>query len=53
MPILAGAGIGDPEGTRTVLAIVALLVVMGVALVMVAVWLYRSTRPDPGFLAPL
>jgi hypothetical protein len=47
------AEIGDPEGTRTVLAIVALLVVMGLGLIMLAVWLRRSTRPDPEFLAPL
>ena len=45
--------IGDPDSTRTVWAIVALLVVMGVGLVMVAFWLRRSTRPDPEFLAPL
>ena len=45
--------IGDPEGTRTVIAIIALLVVMGLALIMVAFWLRRSTRPDPEFLAPL
>ncbi len=47
------ATIGDPEGTRTVTSIVALLVALGLALTMVAVWLYRTTRPDPELLAPL
>lgn len=51
--LAVAAEIGDPEGTRTVLAIIALLVVMGLGLVMLAVWLRRSTRPDPEFLAPL
>lgn len=51
--VAAGTRIGDPEGTRTVLAIVALLVVMGLALVMVAFWMRRVTRPDPEVLAPL
>jgi len=47
------ATIGDPDGTRTVTAIVALLVAMGIALFMVAIWLRRTTRPDPELLAPL
>lgn len=47
------ASVGDPDGTRAVGSIVALLVALGLALVMVAVWLYRSTRPDPELLAPL
>ena len=47
------AAVGDPEGTRAVTAIVALLVVLGILLVMVAVWLFRTTRPDPELLAPL
>lgn len=45
--------IGDPDSTRTVLAIIALLVVLGIALVMLAFWLRRQTRPDPELLAPL
>jgi hypothetical protein len=45
--------IGDPDSTRTVLAVIALLVVMGVGLVMLAFWLRRETRPDPELLAPL
>lgn len=47
------ASIGDPEGTRTVTSIVALLVALGLALLLVAVWLHRTTRPDPELLAPL
>lgn len=47
------ASIGDPDGTRTVAAIVALLVAIGVALAALAVWIFRSTRPDPELLAPL
>lgn len=52
---LAGAlgSVGDPDGTRAVTSIVALLVVLGVGLVMLAVWLFRVTRPDPEVLAPL
>jgi hypothetical protein len=52
-PLAVVASIGDPDGTRTITAIVALLVVLGVGLVMLAVWLFRTTRPDPELLAPL
>lgn len=47
------AAIGDPEGTRTVTSIVALLAAMGAALLILAVWVYRTTRPDPELLTPL
>lgn len=47
------ATIGDPDGTRTVTSIIALLVALGLGLIMVAVWLHRRTRPDPELLAPL
>ena len=47
------ASIGDPDGTRTITAIVALLVVLGIGLTMLAVWLFKTTRPDPELLAPL
>ena len=47
------ATIGDPDGTRTVTSIIALLVALGLGLAMVAVWLHRTTRPDPELLAPL
>jgi hypothetical protein len=50
---LVAADIGDPDSTRTVVAIIALLVVLGLALVMLAFWLRRTTRPDPDLLAPL
>ncbi len=49
----AVGSVGDPEGTRAITSIIALLVAMGLALVMVAIWLHRSTRPDPELLAPL
>lgn len=45
--------IGDPDGTRTVTSIIALLVALGLGLAMLAVWLFRTTRPDPELLAPL
>jgi len=47
------SSIGDPDGTRTVTSIIVLLVALGVALILLAVWIYRSTRPDPELLAPL
>ena len=52
---VAGAlgSVGDPDGTRAVTSIVALLAVLGIGLVMLAVWLFRVTRPDPEVLAPL
>lgn len=52
--VVAAAGtVGDPEGTRTITSIVALLVAIGLALVMIAIWLFKTTRPDPDLLAPL
>ncbi|WP_420453523.1 hypothetical protein [Ilumatobacter sp.] len=45
--------VGDPEATRTVYVSIAALVALGVALVAVAVWLLRATRPEPRVLAPL
>lgn len=47
------AAIGDPDGTRTVTSIVALLVAAGIALLVLARWLIRATRPDRELLAPL
>ncbi|HUF98808.1 MAG TPA: hypothetical protein VMM60_11835 [Ilumatobacter sp.] len=41
------------DDTRAVLAIVALLVVIAIGLAMLAVWLFRVTRPDRELLAPL
>lgn len=53
LAVVASSDIGDPGGTRTVYAIIAVLVVMGIALIMVALWLRRTTRPDPELLGPL
>lgn len=53
MLLTFAADVGDADSTRTIWAIIALLVVMGLALVMLAFWVRRTTRPDPEFLAPL
>ena len=48
------AGIaGDPDATRTVYGVVIGLAVVGVALLVVAIWLFRQTKVDPELLAPL
>lgn len=49
----ATTAVGDPSATRTVYGIVVALVVLGVACIVVLVWLVRATRPDPELLAPL
>lgn len=51
LPILSS--IGDPDGTRTVTSIIVLLIAIGLALILLAVWIHRTTRPDPDLLAPL
>ncbi len=52
--VVAGVAVsGDPESTRLVYAMVFGLVTVGVALVLLAVWILRQTRPDPEVLAPL
>lgn len=53
LPFYQLATIGDPDGTRTVTSIIVLLVALGLGLAMLAVWLHRTTRPDPELLAPL
>jgi len=45
--------VGDPTAARLVLLIVITLVVIGLALVAVAVWLVRATRVDPPEMAVL
>ena len=45
--------VGDPTAARLVLLIVITLVVIGLALVTVAVWLVRATRVDPPEVAVL
>lgn len=49
----ATASVGDPSATRTVYVTVILLVALAVALAVLAVWLFRRTRPEPQLLAPL
>jgi hypothetical protein len=51
--VSAAVAVGDPNGARTVMSLVAILVAIGVALLMIAVWMFRTTRPDPELLAPL
>jgi hypothetical protein len=50
---LLASSVGDPAGTRTITSIVLLLTVLGIALLMLAIWLFRLTRPDKELLAPL
>lgn len=45
--------VGDPGRTRTVYAVIALLAVIGIVMVMLAVWLIRTTRRDLEVLGPL
>jgi hypothetical protein len=52
MPVVAVAA-GDPESSRLVYAMVIGLIVVGVALVVLAIWILRQTRPDLDVLAPL
>ncbi len=56
--VLVGSAVGavtatGSDDTRTVMAIVVLLAVVGVGLAMLAMWVFRVTRPDRGLLAPL
>ena len=50
---VALVAVGDPGRDRTVYATIVLLVALGFTMIMLAVWLLRSTRPDPEVLAPL
>ena len=43
----------DPASSRTVYAMVIGLIVIGVLLVVLAIWVIRQTRVDPELLAPL
>ncbi|MFK8026326.1 MAG: hypothetical protein AB8G26_20390 [Ilumatobacter sp.] len=47
------AAVGDPESTRRVYASIIVLASLGVAMTVLAVWLFRRTRPEPQLLAPL
>lgn len=44
---------GDPSASRVVYGAVGALLLIGVMLVLLAVWLVRQTRVDPELLAPL
>lgn len=50
--MLASVG-GDPTASRTVYGAVVVLALIGVAFIILAVWLYKSTRVDLSLLAPL
>lgn len=52
-PAVALVAASDPASSRLVYAMVIGLVVIGVALVVLGVWLVRQTRPDLEVLAPL
>jgi FtsZ-interacting cell division protein ZipA len=52
-PAVALVAAGDPSSSRIVYAMVIGLVVIGVALVLLGVWLVRQTRVDLDVLAPL
>lgn len=47
------AAAGDVSTTRTVYLVVAALGLIGVGLIVLAIWLIKQTRPDPELLAPL
>ena len=44
---------GDASATRTVYGVVIALGVIGLALLVLAFWLIKQTRPEPELLAPL
>ncbi len=49
----ASAQVGAPDSTRRVYAAIAAFVIIGIAMLALAVWLIRRTRPEPQLLAPL
>ena len=51
--VAVNAGASDPGSTRLVYAMVIGLALIGVAFVLLAVWLIRQTRAEPEVLAPL
>ncbi len=50
---IAVVGVGDPGSSRLVYAMVVGLAVIGVAFILLGVWVLRQTRPDLEVLAPL
>lgn len=51
--VLAVVGAGDPTSSRLVYTMVVGLAVIGVAFILLGVWVLRHTRPDLEVLAPL
>ena len=45
--------VSDTGSSVTVLTVTILLVVAGIALSVVTIWFWRTTRPDPEALGPL
>jgi hypothetical protein len=52
-PFVGVVGAGDPGSSRLVYAMVIGLVVVGIGLILLAIWILRQTRPDLDVLAPL
>jgi hypothetical protein len=51
--VVAVVGAGDPASSRLVYAMVVGLALIGMAFVLLGVWVLRQTRPDLEVLAPL
>ena len=49
----SSSAINDTASTRRIQLMAAGLVALGVALIAITVWFWKSTRPDPEALAPL
>ena len=55
-PFLVGLladSVNDASSTRKVYLLAAGLAALGITLLVITVWFWRSTRPDPALLAPL
>ncbi len=50
---LVADSVSDVTSTRKVYLLAAGLAALGVSLLIITVWFWRSTRPDPALLAPL
>jgi|GEM_PF-3069492 len=53
MGLRATDAVGDPSATRTVYITIVALLIIGVLFVVLGIWLFRRTRPEPSLLAPL
>jgi hypothetical protein len=51
--LLAVDGVGDPGSTRIVYLTVVALLLLGLVFLVLGMWLFRRTRPDPELLLPL